>query len=126
MSQYVDTPTKSFVCDEAIAIWLRAKMDADGRVTIAGAADQDIGVSAAATFAAGESLPIVLLSKQGTHKAVAAGAIAAGAKVYGAAAGKVNDVQATGSFLRGVALEAAGADNDVIEILPMVGDTAGA
>ncbi len=49
---------------------------------------------------------------------VAAGVIAAHAKVYAAASGKVND---EGTILEGIALEAASGDNSVIEVLPLPG-----
>lgn len=120
MSQYNDTG--------CITITLTGTVAKHQRVTAAGAVasatDQDVGVATRAGVS-GESIAVAAVSKQGTHKAIAAGAIAVGAKVYGAADGEVNDTQATGSFLRGLALEAAAADQDIIEILPMVGDTAG-
>lgn len=58
----------------------------------------------------------------GTTKVVAGAAITAGAKVAPTAAGKAQTA-ATGQFPRGVALDAADADGDVIEILLLaVGD----
>lgn len=109
-------------------VTLSATVPQFGRVTadgaLAGATDQDIGVVMEAGVS-GSVVPVCYVTKQGTHKAIAASSMTLGAKVYGAASGKVNDVQATGSFLRGVALQAAGADGDIIEILPCVGDTAG-
>lgn len=52
----------------------------------------------------------------GVHQLVASAAIAAGAKVISAAAGKVATVGA-GSNPIGIALEAAAADLDVIDVL---------
>lgn len=52
----------------------------------------------------------------GVHRMVANGAIAAGAKVSSAAAGKIQTVGATTNPI-GLALEAAAADNDVIDVL---------
>ena len=45
MSQYTDGNTKAFVADEAIAVNLRVKLDADGRVTKAGLTDKEIGTA---------------------------------------------------------------------------------
>lgn len=109
-------------------VTLSATVPQFGRVTaagaLAGATDQDIGVTMQYGVS-GDVVAVAYVSKQGTHKAIAASAITAGSKVHGAASGKVNDTQATGSFLRGIAMEAAAADGDIIEILPLVGDTAG-
>lgn len=124
MPSYVDGNTRTFPVGAAIGANIRVKISS-GVLAVAGATDQDIGVTENETFAAGETVAVRLLSAAGTHKAVAAGAIAANAKVHGAADGEVNDTQATGSFLRGIAVTAATADQDVIEIIPCVGDTAG-
>lgn len=120
MSQFNDTGYGTVTLSATVAKYQRVTIAG----AVAGATDQDIGVAREAGVS-GDVIGIAFANKQGTHKAIAAGAIAAGAKVYGAADGEINDVQATGSFLRGVAMEAAGADQDVIEIMPLVGDTAG-
>lgn len=52
----------------------------------------------------------------GVHALTASGAIAAGAKVSSAAAGKIQTQGATTNPV-GLALEAAAADNDVIDVL---------
>lgn len=52
----------------------------------------------------------------GVHPLTASAAIAAGAKVSSAAAGKIQTVGATENPI-GLALEAATADNDVIDVL---------
>jgi hypothetical protein len=52
----------------------------------------------------------------GVHALVASAAIAAGAKVSSAAAGKIQTIGATTNPV-GLALEAAAADNDVIDVL---------
>lgn len=53
----------------------------------------------------------------GTSKAVAGAAITAGASVMVNASGKVITLATTGSNAIGIALESAGADGDIIEIL---------
>lgn len=109
-------------------VTLSATVPQFGRVTaagaLAGATDQDIGVTMQAGVS-GDVVSVAYVNKQGTHKAIAASSITLGAKVHTAASGKVNDTQATGSFLRGLAMEAANADGDIIEVLPLTGDTAG-
>ena len=125
MSQYVDGQTKTFVADEAIAENLRVKLDSDGRVTIAGLADKEIGTAVTPAFAAGENVTVRLRTAAGTHKMIAVEALAVGAAVYTEAAGKVQDTAAATAFLVGTALEAATADGDVIEVLyNAAGDTA--
>lgn len=52
----------------------------------------------------------------GVHRLVASGAIAVGARVISAAAGKVATI-GSGTNPIGIALEAAAADNDVIDVL---------
>ena len=52
----------------------------------------------------------------GVHRLVASGAIAVGARVISAAAGKIATIGA-GTNSLGIALEAAAADNDVIDVL---------
>jgi hypothetical protein len=71
------------------------------------------------TVEAGE-LQGIRLPQAGTLLLCAAGAIAVGAQVSTAASGKVNDVAASTSRPFGVALTAAAADGDLIEVLPLV------
>lgn len=63
----------------------------------------------------GEEIQVKLLSGADTNFGIAAGEIAAGAKVYGAADGELNDVQAIGAFAEGVAITAAAVDGDIFE-----------
>ena len=125
MSQYVDTNTKTFVADEAIAQFLRVKLDSDGRVTIAGLTDRDIGTAETAAYAAGDPITVRLRTASGTAKMVSIEAITVGSLVYTEANGKVQDTAASTAFLLGTALETASGDNSVIEVLRYVhGDTA--
>jgi predicted RecA/RadA family phage recombinase len=125
MSQCVDGQTKTFVADEAIAINLRVKLDSDGKVTVAGLADKEIGTAVTPAFAAGDRVTVRLRTAAGTHKMIAVEALAVGATLYTEAAGKVQDTAASTAFQVGVALEAAAADGDVIEVLYNAhGDTA--
>lgn len=125
MSQFVDGNTKSFECDEAIALHARVKLDADGKVTTAGLADKEIGTALQETFAAGEHVAVKLRTGAGTHKMLVSEAITVGSAVYTEASGKVQDTAASTSFLVGTALESSSADGDVIEVLcNSHGDTA--
>jgi len=84
--------------------------------TVAAVDDRaDAILNQAKALADGETGLFKLLSGADTNYGIAAGAIAAGAKVYGAADGEINDVQAVGAFAEGVAVTAATADGDVIE-----------
>jgi hypothetical protein len=100
-----------------MAVHLRVKLDSDGRVTVAGLADKEIGTVVTPAFAAGDPVTVRLRSAAGTHKMVAVEALAAGATVYTEASGKVQDTAASTAFQIGTALEAATADGDVIEVL---------
>lgn len=125
MSQFVDGQTKTFIADEAIAINLRVKLDSDGKVTIAGLADKELGTAVTPAFAAGDPVAVRLRTAAGTHKMIAVEALAVGSVVYTETAGKVQDTAQATAFQVGVALEAAAADGDVIEVLYNAhGDTA--
>ena len=117
MSQYVETPTKSFVCGGAIAPFLRVKTPA--ALAVAGATDVELGTIEQAAFAIYDVRSVRLRTAQGTCKMVAAGTFAIGATLYGAAGGKVDDVD-NGNRI-GIALEAATAANDVVEVLRLPG-----
>ncbi len=124
MSSFNDNGYRTFECDEALTQYARVKLDSDGKITTAGLTDKGIGVATRATFAAGDTVSVALDSKPGTCKMIASEALAAGATVYSEASGKVQDTAQATAYQVGVALEAATADGDVIEVMPRVGDTA--
>lgn len=70
--------------------------------------------------AVGDPIAVMLVNLPGTREVTAAGAITALAEVFADADGKVQALPAAaGTYRRiGIALEAATADGDVIEILP--------
>ena len=111
MSQYVELACRPDTAAGAIAQYLRVKTP--GAVAVAGVSDPSFGTMELPCLAAGPCT-VRLVTAQGTRKMVAAGAISAGDPVYAAAAGKVD---ATGTVIEGTAMEAAGADNDVIEVM---------
>ena len=123
MSSQVDTNTRTFEVDEAMAQFARIKMDADGDITYADASDIFDGTTQTETFAAGDQVAVKLRTASGTHKMIASGAITAAALVYGDDDGKIS-ATATGELV-GKALEAATADEDVIEVLVESGEARG-
>jgi hypothetical protein len=114
MSQYVETPTRSFPAGGALGQYLRVKTP--GALEVAGASDVALGVTENPAFAVGEPVAVRLSNAQGTRLMVASGAITAGNVVYAAAGGKV---AASGTVIEGRALTDAGADNDIIEVQPL-------
>lgn len=125
MSQVNNTGCKAFEADAAIAQYARVKLDSDGKITTAGLAEKEIGTATRAAFAAGDVIDVKLRTAGGTHKMIAIEALAIGATVYTETAGKVQDTAQATAFQIGIALEAATADNDVIEVLYNAhGDTA--
>jgi len=81
--------------------------------------DDPIGVADYAA-ASGERLAVRLLSEPGTLEITAAGVIPSNADVFAGADGKVSALPAgAGNYKKiGIAMEAATADGDIIEILP--------
>lgn len=121
MSQYFEARTKTFTAGAAIAKHARVKI-ASGKLAAAGLADEDaIGTIVNETFADGDPATVRMWGP--SQKAIAAAAITAGAFVFTAASGKVS-VSASTARKTGIALEDAAADGDVIEILPIIGETA--
>lgn len=86
---------------------------ADGTVALATATDFALGTIDNVEALTDTNQSVLLLGRGPTKKMVANSAIGAGANVYGAAGGKVDN---TGTIQVGIALTAAGADNDVIEV----------
>ena len=88
---------------------------ADRVFTIAGLTGRADAILLSPALANGETGLFKLLSGADTNYGIAAGAITAGAKVYGAADGEIDDTQGVGAFAEGVAITSAAADGDVIE-----------
>jgi hypothetical protein len=117
MTQYVEGPVKTFLSGAAIGAHLRVKL-VSGVLQLAGVADDDLGVTEQASFAANEPQAVRLRTAPGTLKMIADGStITAGGAVRTAASGKVASTNASGSRPRGIALEASTADGDLIEVL---------
>lgn len=99
----------------ALTQGVRVKVDSNGLISVAGAAEAAVGVTVEAIAASGYGT-VKLFSAPGTYLCVASAAITRGTQVFPAAAGKVAPTGTTRLPL--VALEAAGADGDIIECGP--------
>jgi len=125
MAEQVDSNTRTFEADAAIAQFARVVLEADGKIVTAGLAEKEVGIATREAFAAGDKIAVKLRSAAGTHKMIAVEALAVGATVYTEAAGKVQDTAQATAFQVGTALQAATADGDIIEVLYNAhGDTA--
>lgn len=105
--------------DAAIGRWLLVKFGTDvDHFNLAGAADQAIGTTIDETAAAEDLCTLKLLgTSPETHRMIANAAITVGSPVFAAASGKVAP---DGQKLLGIALTAAAADGDIIEVNAVV------
>ena len=114
----------TFIADVEIAQKLRLKLKTGTtteppEVDIAGVGVSALGIGVNQYLvAAGKDCAVKQYGAGETIEMVAAGAFAVGATIYGAAAGKVDDVS-SGTAI-GIAMEAATADGDIVEILPSI------
>lgn len=110
------TGEKALVAASAVTAYRRVSMNSSGQVAHAAAGVLGVGISAK-TIGSGDHGTINLWSKAGTEKVTAAGAFSAGDVLYPAADGKFDDVEnGTGVM---VAMEAATADGDIVEAMPL-------
>ncbi len=115
MSQFVETPCRQMQANATLGQFLRVAMLSTGKVALAAAGQMGIGTTENPATAADQFIAVRLNTAEGSRKVVANGAISEGALVYCAASGKVGS---SGTVAYGVALEAATADNDIIEVMP--------
>jgi hypothetical protein len=125
MAETNTTGTKTFTSAESMekGVWVRM---GSGTVEIGQVTEIPIGVSTHAVITAGDPVAVDLMSKSGTLKCQAAGAITAGALVYGRNSGEIDDDSANSALILGVALPqpgqttvAASAQGDMVEFIPM-------
>ncbi len=116
MSQTSKSP-KAFLTGEALADFRRVKFNSLSEVVYADAGEIGIGATLE-DVADAKTAAIQLDNAGGTMKLVANGAIAAGARCFPGADGKVSATPSGASVA--IALEAATADNDIIECLPFI------
>lgn len=116
MSQFTEGRIKTYAAGEALEPYRLVKGSSD-TVVYADSGDTPIGVNRNYT-ASGSEASVTVLSAQGTIKIEAAAAITQWATVYCKNDGKVDDADAGSDVKVGIALEAATAAGDIIEILP--------
>lgn len=117
------TAIASFSCSVALAPYLRVTYDATNGLAAAGPETRELGTlrdrHIIEGVGASEKAPVVLRNAAGTVKMVAGGAFSAFDLVYGAEGGKIDDTPNTN--LVGIALQAATADGDHVEVLRIDG-----
>jgi len=114
----VDAGTVSFLTGAAVTKNAQVKVSAAKQVTMAVVGEAAIGVCLTAATASLVDVDVKLYNAPGTFNGYTASAVAAGAVLYTAAAGAVNDATTSGSGgILGVALTAgtATAGGDTIE-----------
>ncbi len=115
MSQ-TNNGVKTLPAAGTIGLYERVVINSSGQWAQAGVTTKAHAI-ALRSVTVGQPLPAQLLSCAGTVKMKAAVAITAAAKVYGGASGKVNVTNT--NCLEGYAVEAATADGDIIEVIPV-------
>ncbi|MDH3279806.1 MAG: hypothetical protein OEQ18_01605 [Gammaproteobacteria bacterium] len=106
-----------------IAAYSLVKQDANGDVVVCTgtATDEAIGVTGEAGVLSGDLVVVYPLNSPGTILMRAAAALAINVAVFQAAAGEIDDLPASGATTHrrvGVTMEASGAADDVIEVMP--------
>lgn len=101
----------------ASAITVGTRVALSSGLAVAAGAPNGTALGVALGDAAANGIVTVKLNTAaGTHEMKAGGAISAGAAVYPAASGKVLASQTSSNNAIGIALEAATADGDIIEV----------
>lgn len=108
----------TFTAGEALLPKRRVKVESGTttdpvEVIYADAGEQHIGTTRNDAIADGAAVSVQPMNATGTFEGTAAGAFSRGATLYGAADGKIDDAS-SGSAI-GIALEAATADDDVVQ-----------
>ncbi len=113
------TAIGSFPATAGLNPYLRVKRDGTDGLVVAGPEDRELGTIKAQHVVTGlgasTQAAVVLANAAGTVKMVAVAAVSQWATVYGAEGGKIDDVANNNPI--GIALEAATADGDYIEVL---------
>ena len=118
MTTQIEGPKRTFIAAGVLGRFTRVKLDGAGKLVLAGDTDVELGVTEEQVFATpvDKRVAVRLRTAEGTTIMVADAVIAAEAVVFTAASGEVSSTQGAGSRI-GIALEAAGAAQDEIEIL---------
>lgn len=126
MTQYVDTPNRSWDISTQINRGTRVVINSSDVLVAAGAAQNELGVldrTYQTTGVGADGLaPVRLQSATGTTTFIANGAIGVGDRVYGAASGLVGTTP--NSNYKGVALNATSNTGEYVEVarVPLDGD----
>jgi len=131
MAKEIQEQAGTYTTASAVSMYRLVSLDSSGTVAHTGVGASPFGV-AVRDAASGDPVGVRFVNAPGTFKLVAAGAITRGAQIFSAAAGKVSATQE--GMPRGIALEAAAADGDVIEcammqrsaLMPVINKTADA
>jgi hypothetical protein len=122
MSGFQEGRDRTFIAgaDLSSSQYRFVKLDSVQNKVVAATAGTDkiIGVLQNAPVSGGEAR-VTLLNATGTIPVIASTIIALGAYVTATTGGKAVTTTTAGNVVAGQALEAAGADGDMIEILPM-------
>lgn len=116
---YNDYGIGTHTCGEDVAEARRVKLNSSDELVYADADALGIGVTRN-DCEDGEDVGVAYYNKPGTHHIMVTEPVTVGVDLYAAADGKVSLLPAeAGDYIKvGVALEAAGAAGDVIEMLP--------
>jgi hypothetical protein len=115
MSKQVNGPEITLIAGEDLVAFRRVKISGS-TVVYAGAGETGCGTVQAVVDYSEDAHACIRLDVEGTSKMMASGVISAGAAVYAAASGKIS-ATVNGEQI-GTALEASGANGDIIEVLP--------
>ncbi len=116
MSSFTFGPSRTFVAAADLGRGLRVKLSGV-QVVAAGAGEDFIGLTETPVVS-GRPVSVRLKNAGGTAFMVAATAFAAGATVYGVAAGQVDDVVGDpANVIAGTALQAASGTGSIVEVL---------
>ena len=113
----VKNNTRTFVAGEALDAYMLVDIESDGSVTKA--SETSVGTQIGYTIApvaSGEAATISLVVGGCTSYAIADGAVTIGQVIYSAAGGQVS-ATGVGAQRIGLAVSAATADGDVIEVI---------
>jgi hypothetical protein len=102
----------TMVAGAALAPFLRVKLST-GKVVVASGTDDELGTTAGRALAENDPIAVIPRGEGGVRYCVAAGSFAQFAQLYAAASGKVDD---SGTLTRGFALDASGADGDIVRV----------
>lgn len=122
MSAIAQIGSLTLLAAAAMGQYLRVKTNGSNKLALAGASDRGDGVLDNPVLAADDPASFAPIGDEPLYM-VASEAISREASVYAAANGKV---AASGTIKLGKALDAAGANNDVIRVLPVVTETSAA